>query len=144
MRTKSLIVFLIGFSVIRLPAQNSASHQITIRVIRSNSVSVESLPDQSAVMNQSGAAQRPFALLTWQTGGNPNKITLSADENQTLGIGTASSDLEGPERQSLMEADQNWTFATLRGNGRCLMKWPARPRGQDGKPLKVSLTVVEM
>jgi hypothetical protein len=144
MKTKSLIAFLIGFLAIRLPAQNSASHQVTINIIRSNSVSVESIPVQSAMMKQSGATQQPAALLTWQTGGNPNKITLSTDENQSLGIETASSDLEGAERRRLSEADQNWTFTTLQGNGRRLIKWPAQQYNENGELMSVSLTVVEI
>jgi hypothetical protein len=144
MRAKFSISFLIAFMAIRLPAQNSASHQITIRVIGSNSVSMESLPEQPVTLKQSGGLQPASSLLTWQTGGNPDKITLSKDESKAQSIETASPDLEGADGKPLSEADQNLTSIILRGNGRCLVKWPARRYDQDGNPVKVNLTVVEM
>jgi len=141
MKTKLSAVWLILVLATRLSAQNSASHQIIINIVRPNSVSVSSLPAQSVTMDQSVDA---FSLLKWQTDGKPKKITLSAHENQPLWVETESPDLDSGKRRRLSDVDQNLLSACPRGSGRCLMKWFLKERSQNNKPVKVALTVIEI
>jgi len=141
MKTKFPVVWLILFLATRLSAQNSASHQIIINIIRPNSVSVSSLPAQSVTMAQPADA---FSLLKWQTDGKPKKITMSSNENLPLWVETESPAFYIGKKQRLSDVDQNLISAGPRGSGQCLMKWLTKESSQNNKPIQVALTVIEI
>ena len=143
MKTKSSAVWLILSLASRLSAQNSASHQIIINIIQTNSVSVSSLPAQSVTSDPSADPSSPVSLLKWQTNGRSKKITLSSNENQPIWVETESQDLKRGQIHRLSDVDQNLLSAWPRGHGQCRMKWLMKNRIQNRKPVRVALTVVE-
>jgi hypothetical protein len=144
MRTTLAAAWLILALATRLTAQNSSSHRIIINIIRPNSVSVSSLPTQSITMDQSADPSSTVSLLKWQTNGRAKKITVSTQQDRSLWVETTSRILDNGKKQSLSSMDQNLLSADPRGSGQCLMKWLTQKCGQDDKPLKVALTVIEI
>jgi hypothetical protein len=144
MKTNLSAVWLILFLAIRLSAQNSASHQIIINIIRPNDVSVSSLPAQAVAMDPSADATLPVSLLKWQTDGRPKKITLSTQGDQSLWIETVSPDVKSGKKQRVSGVEQNLLSADPRGKGQCFMKWSAKKGNRYGKPAQVALTVLEI
>jgi len=144
MKTKLSAVWLIWALATRLTAQNSASHQILINIVRPNSVSVTNLTTQSVTMDLSAEPSSPVSLLKWQTDGRAKKITLDAQQGRSLRIQTASLDLSSGKEQSLLNMDQNLILASHRGSDQCLIKWRTKECGQDNGPIKVALTVIEI
>jgi hypothetical protein len=143
MKNIKLSIGLIFSLAAELFAQNTASHQVIINIIRPNSVTVSSFSASSAPTNQSVDAA-PVSLLEWSADNQPKKITLSTIEDQSVGVETASQNGGGSVTLSVSDVEQNLSSASPQGSGHCLLKWKSENDTPGNIPIQVAMTVIEI
>jgi hypothetical protein len=139
MRVKHINTWWFTILMVSLPlfAQNRASHQIYIRIVRPNSVTLTNVPAASSISSQ------PVSLLKWRTDNRPKKITLSSDKNTFPKWMQIQTDFQRVKSFRFSGSDQDLLVAGLEGNGQCRLKI-LQEKNKTADPVQLSLTIVEI
>jgi hypothetical protein len=139
MQVKHTNTWWFSILMVSLPlfAQNSASHQVCIRIVRSNALTLTN------VLSTSPAASQPVALLKWQVDNHLKKITLNVDKNAFSKPVRIQTDFQRVHSIRFSGSDRDLLTAGLEGNGQCLLKI-LQEKNKTAGPVQLSLTIVEI